>query len=156
MLIVAQAKLKEVNFFTTALSLGYTFSETHYVKGGFGKLFDGLTSSMKQVRRKTLITNIESKDDHFILHTGRESIKAQNVILNSTVYESGTLFEKEKIKKHYKKYEKLNNHQSSFILYMTIKSDKRFEHPTNSYKMKSILIHFHMHSLYRFQMWMIM
>jgi phytoene dehydrogenase-like protein len=127
-LIVAQAKLKEVNFFTAALSLGYTFNETHYVKGGFGKLFDGMTASMKQVRRKTTITDIESKEDHFVLHSKHDSIKAKNVILNSTVYESGTLFKKQKIKKYYKKYEKLNNHQSSFMLYMTIKSDKKYEH----------------------------
>lgn len=127
-LIVAQAPLKEINFFTAALSLGYTFNETHYVKGGFGKLFDGMTASMKQVRRKTQIMDIEPKDDHFILHTKRDSIEAKNVILNSTMYESGKLFKKEKIKKYYKKYEKLNNHQSSFMLYMTIKSDKKYEH----------------------------
>lgn len=127
-LIVSQAKMKEVNFFTAALSLGYTFNETHYVKGGFGKLFDSMTASMKQVRRKTPVVNIESKEDHFILHTKRDSIKAKNVILNSTVYESGRLFEKDKIKNYYKKYEKLNNHQSSFMLYLTIKSDKKFEH----------------------------
>jgi len=127
-LIVAQAKLGEVNFFTAALSLGYTFNETHYVKGGFGKLFDGMTASMKQVRRKTQIIDIESKDDYFVLHTKRDSIKAKHVILNSTMYESGKLFKKDKIKNYYKKYEKLNNHQSSFMLYMTIKSDKKFEH----------------------------
>lgn len=127
-LIVAQAPLKEVNFFTAALSLGYTFNETHYVKGGFGKLFDGMTASMKQVRRKTQIVDIESKEDHFILHTKRESIEAKNVILNSTMYESGKLFKKKKIKNYYKKYEKLDNHQSSFMLYMTVKSDKKYEH----------------------------
>jgi phytoene dehydrogenase-like protein len=93
-LIVAQAKLKEVNFFTAALSLGYTFNETHYVKGGMGKLFDGMTASMKQVRRKTQITSIESHDDHFVLYTKGGNVKAKNVILNSTVYESGTLFKK--------------------------------------------------------------
>lgn len=127
-LIVAQAKSKEVNFFTAALSLGYTFNETHYVKGGFGKLFDGMTSSMKHVRRKSQITHIESHKDHFILHTSREKIKAKNVILNSTVYESGKLFEKEKIKNYYKKYKKLDNYQSSFMLYMTIKSTKEYKH----------------------------
>ncbi|CAA6823586.1 MAG: Phytoene dehydrogenase and related proteins [uncultured Sulfurovum sp.] len=127
-LIVAQAPLKKINFFTAALSLGYTFNETHYVKGGFSKLFESMTASMKQVRRKTQITNIESKEDYFVLHTKRDSIKAKNVILNSTVYESGQLFKKEKIKNYYKKYEKLNNYQSSFMLYMTIKSDTKYEH----------------------------
>lgn len=127
-LIVSQAKLEEINFFTAALSLGYTFNETHYVKGGFGKLFDAMTGSMKQVRRRTEITHIESKDDYFILHTKRDKIEAKNVILNSTVYDSGRLFEKESVKNYYKKYEKLNNYQSSFMLYMTIKSNKKYEH----------------------------
>ena len=127
-LIVAQAKPKEINFFTAALSLGYTFNQTHYVKGGFGTLFDAMTASMKQVKRKTTITSIESKDGYFILYTKDNSYKAKNVILNSTVYESGKLFEKKKIKNYYKKYEKLDNHQSSFMLYMTIKSNKKYEH----------------------------
>ena len=127
-LIVAQAKMKEINFFTAALSLGYTFNETHYVKGGFSKLFDAMTQKMKEVRRKTAVTSIECKDDHFILYTKRDSIIAKNVILNSTVYESGKLFEKDKVKNYYKKYEKLDNHQSSFMLYMTIKSKKKYEH----------------------------
>ncbi|MEA2047176.1 MAG: NAD(P)-binding protein [Campylobacterota bacterium] len=127
-LIVAQAKLKEVNFFTAALSLGYTFNETHYVKGGFSTLFDGLTASIKQVRRKTLITNIESKEDHFLLHTKCDSVKAKHVILNNTLYESRKIFHNEKIKKYYKKYEKLDNHQSSFMIYMTIKSTKKYAH----------------------------
>lgn len=126
--IVSQAKLEKVNFFTAALSLGYTFNETHYVKGGFGKLFNAMTASMKQVRRKTEIMRIESRDDHFILYTKRDSIKAKNVILNSTVYESGALFSKDTIKNYYKKYEKLDNHQSSFMLYLTIKSNKKYEH----------------------------
>lgn len=127
-LIVAQAKSKEINFFTAALSLGYTFNETHYVKGGFSALFDGLTGKMQQVKRKREITSIESHDDHFTLHTKGESFKAKNVILNSTVYQSGKLFQKKKIKNYYRKYEKLDNHQSSFMLYMTIKSDKKYEH----------------------------
>jgi len=56
------------------------------------------------------------------------STKAKNIILNSTIYESANLFSDEEIKNYYKPYEKLNNHQSSFMLYMTIKSDKKFEH----------------------------
>jgi len=126
--IVAQAGTKEVNFFTAALSLGYTFNETHYVKGGMSTLFDGMTESMKHVKRKTAIVDIEQKEDHFLLHTKRDTIEAKNVILNSTVYQSGQLFQDKKIKNYYKKYESLNNYQSSFMLYMTIKSDKKFHH----------------------------
>jgi len=131
-LIVAQAPLREINFFTAAISLGYTFNETHYVPGGFGALFDQMTASMKNVQRKTEITRIEKRENYFILHTKSGSfvgsVKAKNIILNSTVYESDKLFNDDKIKSYYKPYKKLNNHQSSFMLYMTIQSEKKFEH----------------------------
>ncbi len=127
-LIVAQAPSKDINFFTAALSLGYTFNETHYVPGGFGALFDKMTANMKDVRRNAQIKKIERHGDHFTLHTKNDFIKAKKVILNSTVYESGELFDDGKIKNYYKKYEPLNNHQSSFMLYMTIKSTKKYEH----------------------------
>lgn len=131
-LIVAQAPLHEINFFTAALSLGYTFNETHYVPGGFGTLFDQMTASMENVERKTEITRIEKCENYFILHTKKgsfvSSVKAKNIILNSTVYESAKLFKEAHIKSYYKPYEKLNNHQSSFMLYMTVKTNKIFEH----------------------------
>jgi phytoene dehydrogenase-like protein len=127
-LIVAQAHSKEINFFTAALSLGYTFNETHYVLGGFGRLFDQMTAKMKHVKRKTKIDRIERHSDHFTLHTKNESLKAKKVILNSTIFDSGKLFNDKKIKNYYQKYETLNNHQSSFMLYMTIKSDKKYAH----------------------------
>lgn len=127
-LIVAQAHSKEINFFTAALSLGYSFNETHYVPGGFGRLFDQMTAKMKHVKRNTQIEKIERHSDHFTLHTKNESLKAKKVILNSTIYDSGKLFNDEKVKNYYQKYETLNNHQSSFMLYMTIKSTKKYEH----------------------------
>ncbi|EIF51591.1 MULTISPECIES: NAD(P)/FAD-dependent oxidoreductase [Sulfurovum] len=127
-LIVAQAHSKEINFFTAALSLGYSFNETHYVPGGFGRLFDQMTAKMKYIKRNTQIEKIERHSDHFTLHTKNESLKAKKVILNSTIYDSEKLFNDEKVKNYYQKYETLNNHQSSFMLYMTIRSDKKYEH----------------------------
>ncbi|MBT8343803.1 MAG: NAD(P)/FAD-dependent oxidoreductase [Sulfurovum sp.] len=127
-LIVAQAHSKEINFFTAALSLGYTFNQTYYVTGGFGRLFDQMTANMKRVERNTQIEKIERHSDHYTLYTKNKSIKARKVILNSTVYDSGKLFDDGKTKRYYEKYKTLNNHQSSFMLYMTIKSDKSYEH----------------------------
>ena len=129
-LIVAQARSRDINFFTAALSLGYTFNETHYVPGGFGALFDQMTGEMKDVRRKTQIQKIERHEDHFTLHTKKGVIKAKNIILNSTVYDSGKLFAQSdtEVEHFYKKYEKLNNYQSSFMVYMTIKSKKKYQH----------------------------
>ena len=127
-LIVAQAPTKEINFLTAALSLGYTFNENHYVIGGMSHMFDGMTKNITNVHRKSEIQKIENKNDYFILHTKNDSFEAKKIILNSTVYESGKLFDDVEVKKYYKKYEKLNNYQSSFMLYMTIKSSKKFEH----------------------------
>jgi phytoene dehydrogenase-like protein len=127
-LIVAQAATSEINFLTAALSLGYTFNENHYVVGGFGELFKDMTQNIKDVHTNSEIKRIEKKKDYFKLHTQTDTYKAQKVILNSTVYDSAKLFEDIKAQDYYKSYEKLDNHQSSFMLYMTIKSDKSFEH----------------------------
>lgn len=127
-LIVAQAPTQKINFFTAALSLGYTFHENHYVVGGMSKLFDGLTKNIEEVHRKSEILSIKKKKSHFELHTKDAVFEAKKVILNSTVYESADLFEYPHAKKYYKKYEKLDNHQSSFMLYMSIKSEKKLHH----------------------------
>lgn len=126
--IVAQAPMKEINFLTAALSLGYTFNTNHYVVGGFETLFNEMTKDIKDVYTKAEIVQIVQKETHFELHTKNEIFQAKKVILNSTVYDSAKLFTKDTIKNYYKKYEKLNNYQSSFMLYMTIKSDKKFFH----------------------------
>jgi len=127
-LIVAQAPTKEINFLTAALSLAYTFNENYYVYGGFSKLFDGLTQNISHLKRSSEVLLIQKEEDYFSIHTKKETIQAKKVILNSTVYDSAKLFEDESIRKYYKKYEKLNNYQSSFMLYMTLKTDKSFEH----------------------------
>ena len=127
-LIVAQAGLKEVNFFTAALSLGYTFNETHYVNGGFSALFKGMTASMKDLRTNHEVLEVESLEDRFILHTNKGRIQTKKLILNSTIYESGELFKDIRVKKYYDKYKHLDNHQSSFMIYMTIKSNASFAH----------------------------
>lgn len=127
-LIVAQAPLKEINFLTAALSLGYTFNETHYPIGGFSKLFDDMLAHTCEVKRNAEVQHIETDGDGYIINTNSASYQAKNVILNATIYDSGHLFHESKITSYYKQFQTLNNHQSSFMLYLTIKSDKKFEH----------------------------
>ncbi|OIP55749.1 MAG: phytoene dehydrogenase [Helicobacteraceae bacterium CG2_30_36_10] len=127
-LIVAQAPAKEINFLTAALSLGYTFNENHYAVGGFSQIFEDMTKNIKDVYKKSEIVKIAKHEEYFELHTKKKIFRAKKIILNSTVYESAKLFSDIKIKNYYKKYEKLDNHQSSFMLYMTIKSSKEFHH----------------------------
>ena len=127
-LIVAQASLKEINFFTAALSLGYTFYDNYYVVGGFSALFNDLTQDLKDLHRNAHITSIRKYPTHFELHTKDEVFEAKKLILNSTIYDSAKLFDNPEVKSYYKKYEKLNNYQSSFMLYFTLKSEKNFHH----------------------------
>lgn len=127
-LIVAQAPAREINFFTAALSLAYTFNENHYAVGGFGKVFEGLTREIPHLFTGTEIKNIDRLPTHYELHTDKQVYRAKKVILNATIYDSAKLFSDDAVKRHYKKYAKLNNFQSSFMLYMTIKSDKNYEH----------------------------
>jgi len=127
-LIVAQASSKEVNFFTAALALGYTFNKNYYGVGGLSKVFDGLTKNIEHLYKQSAIKKIKRFCDHFELYTGEEVYRAKKIILNSTIYDSAKLFEEPQIKHYYKKYEKLNNFQSSFMIYLTIKSDKKFDH----------------------------
>jgi len=123
-LIVAQAKSCEINFFTAALALGYTFNETHYVPGGMGRLFDAITANMHDVRRSTTVDKIIKEKDHYVLHTADEVVTSKN----STVYDTPVLFEDRSIRTFYSKYKSLDNHQSSFMLYMTIESEESFKH----------------------------
>lgn len=127
-LIVSQAPTKEINFFTAALALGYTFNENHYAIGGLGAVFDGLTKDIEHLYTMSEIQSIQRFPTHFELRTKHDIYKAKKVILNSTVYDSAKLFEDREIKNYYKKYEKLNNYQSSFVLYATIKSEQKFAH----------------------------
>jgi len=127
-LIVAQASTKEINFFTAALSLGYTFNENNYAIGGLGAVFEGLTKNIQHLYKKSEIKEIKRFPTHFELYTNKSTFKTKKLILNATIYDSAELFKDTRVKQYYKKYEKLNNYQSSFMLYMTIKSKKKFEH----------------------------
>ena len=127
-LIVAQAKSSEVNFFTAALSLGYTFYENYYVMGGFESLFEQLGEKVQELHRNTAIRSIQRKNDFYILKSDTQEYMAKNIILNTTIYDSEHYFEDKEIKAYYSKYKRLKNTQSSFMVYMTIKSDADFYH----------------------------
>lgn len=127
--IVAQARSHEINFLTAALALGYTFNANHYVPGGMGTLFEGLTAALPDVRRGTPITRVERHAGGYTLHTADEKrFAARNLVLNTTVYDTPDLFDDAEIRAFYRRYEKLDNHQSSFMLYLTLKTERKFHH----------------------------
>lgn len=127
-MIVAQSDSKKVNFFTAALSLGYTFNETHYPVGGMGAVCEVLTSKINTVKTKSEVMDITKKGNVYTITTASETIMAHNLIMGTSHYESSRWFKNYDIKEYYKKYELLNNHQSAFVLYMSIKSDQLFHH----------------------------
>jgi phytoene dehydrogenase-like protein len=127
--IVAQAPAREINFLTAALSLGYTFNRSHYVPGGMGRLFEEMTAPLRSVHRRTQITKIDAHRGRYVLHTQKgESYEAKNLILNTTAYDTPALFGDASIKHFYHRYQRLDNHQSSFMLYLTVRSDRTFHH----------------------------
>jgi phytoene dehydrogenase-like protein len=127
-LIVAQAPLKEINFLTAALALGYTFHETYYASGGMSRLMEGLTEKIPSIQRNTTIRKIERMKGYYRLHTQKGHYCARRLILNTTMYDSAKLFEDQEIKAYYARHQKLNNYQSSFMVYLTIRSDVSFCH----------------------------
>ncbi|MDY0117139.1 MAG: NAD(P)-binding protein [Sulfurimonadaceae bacterium] len=127
-MIVTQAPMHKSNFFSVAVALGYTFGDNYYIKGGMGKIFDAMTDNIPDVMRRTEIKKIIKHDGYFELHAKMQIFTAKKVILNSTIYDSEKFFDEGSIKNYYKKFKKKDNHQSSFIVYMKIKTDKTFHH----------------------------
>lgn len=127
-LIVAQATSEKVNFFTAALSLGYTFNETHYPVGGMGAMCESLTSKILDIKTRCELTSVCKDGDIYTLSTSKGIIQCKNLIMGTSHYESSRWFSNKKIQNYYQKYEKLNNYQSAFVLYMTIKTPKPYHH----------------------------
>lgn len=128
LMIVAQTTLDKVNFLTAALALGYTFNENHYVVGGMGRLFDALSEGLPSVVKHTTVQKIERLSDHYVVHTKHQTYQAKNIVLNGTLYDNHTLFEDDRVQEYYKAYKHLNNYQSAFVLYMTVRTDQVLEH----------------------------
>ena len=127
-LIVAQATSDKVNFFTAALSLEYTFHETHYPVGGMGAVCKSLTSQIRNVKTECEVESISFESGIYTVSTTQGKLYALNLIIGTSHYESSQWFGNINIKKYYSKYEKLNNHQSAFVLYMTLRSDIPYHH----------------------------
>jgi phytoene dehydrogenase-like protein len=128
--IVTQAKSEQMNFFTAALALGYTFNETHYPIGGMGAVCTRITSKMEDVRTKCEVQSIERLGGMYHLNTSQGVIKARNLIMGTSHFESSQWFSDKEILDYYGRFEKKNNHQSAFVLYMTLKTERIFEHHT--------------------------
>jgi len=127
-LIVAQEKSDKVNFFTAALSLGYTFNETHYPVGGMSRVCETLVSKIPDVRTSCEVHSISRQNEYYVLITRHGIIKAKNIVMGTSHYNSAHYFDDQEIQSYYHCYTKLDNHQSAFLLYLTIRTQKIFHH----------------------------
>lgn len=127
-LIVAQAKLHEVNFLTAALALSYQFMDNYYIFGGMGSIFDAISQKLPQVQTHTFIEKITKTPSSFILHTSKTEFEAKNIVLNASLFDAKSLFTDTKIKAYLSHYDCLNKDISAFMVYLQIDSLKVLDH----------------------------
>lgn len=128
-MIVAQAHLEEISFFTAAVSLGYTFMPNHYPIGGMGALCTQLVSPVQDVRTRSSVQAIKRINNGFHLEGTFGVLKAKNIITATSIFDSASLFEDPDIRRYISSYSRLDNHQSAFVLYMNLSLEtKKYEH----------------------------
>lgn len=127
-LIVSQAKSSEISFFTAALALGYHFMSNFYIYGGMGSIFKQMKKKICSVKMNSMIQKIEKKDDSYLLHTKTKTYSSKNIVLNSSIFDSKTLFDDKKILKFIDRYKSFNEELSAFTLYLTLNQNHNFHH----------------------------
>lgn len=128
-MIVAQAHLEEISFFTAAVSLGYTFMPTHYPVGGMGSMCTKLVSQLKEIQTNTSVQTIRKIDNGYQLEGTFGILQAKNIITATSIFDSSSLFADDDIRHYVSSFSSLNNHQSAFVVYMNLSVDtKKFAH----------------------------
>ena len=128
LLIVAQARLHEVNFLTASLALSYQFMDNYYIFGGMGSIFDAISKKLPQVKTHSFIEKITKTPSHFILHTSKTEFEAKNIVLNASLFDAKSLFTDTKTKAYLSHYASLNKDISAFMVYLIVDSPKVFDH----------------------------
>ncbi|MDD2382618.1 MAG: NAD(P)-binding protein [Sulfurospirillaceae bacterium] len=127
-LIVAQAKLHDVNFLTAALALSYQFMDNYYIFGGMGSIFDAISLKVPNIKTHTFIEKMTRTSSHFILHTSKAEFEAKNIVLNTPIFDAKSLFADSKTKEYLSHYTSLNKDISAFMVYLQIDTSKVFDH----------------------------
>ncbi len=125
LLITIQTTSTDVSLLSLALGLSYPFHDVFYVNGGMGSLIEDIVADI-EVKRDEAITKIIRDGKEFILHSAQGEYRTKKLILNSSIYQSSTLFEDDKIKKYYESFP--FSDQSAFVLYLTLESSEEFLH----------------------------
>lgn len=117
LLITVQTTSKEIPLLSMALGLSYPFHDVFYVKDGMGSIVEGLLQDV-DVHRHELVLDIQEDKKGFKLSTNKEVYFAKKVVLNSTIYDSASLFRSFELKKYYHDFAFSN--QSAFVVYVKL------------------------------------
>lgn len=125
LLITLQTTSKDVSLISLALGLSYPFHDVFYVNTGMGSLFDGLLKDI-EIHRKEEIQRIIKEHNTYRVITNKNEYLSKKIVLNSSIYDSGKLFDDKNIKKYYNSFSFSN--QSAFVIYLTLDSKEEFLH----------------------------
>lgn len=114
LLIVAQTHLEKTNFLTLALALSYPFYDNFYIQGGMGKIFDQIEKKAGEIHKGESFITALKHDDIYEVYTTKNIYQTKQVIFNNTYHND--------IKK------KNNLTQSAFVVYLALKTEKKFHH----------------------------
>ncbi|KAB7884946.1 phytoene desaturase family protein [Poseidonibacter ostreae] len=125
LLITIQTTSKDIPLLSLALGLSYPFHDVFYVNNGMGSLFDGLLKDINVHKKEQILKIIKEKEFYRVISSKNE-YKAKQVILNSSIYDSASLFDDVKIKKYYDSFS--FSDQSAFVINLTLDSKEDFLH----------------------------
>ncbi|MGP2655954.1 phytoene desaturase family protein [Malaciobacter sp. WC5094] len=115
--ITVQTTSKNIPLLSMALGLSYPFHDVYYVNKGMGHIFDGILKSVN-THTKEEVLKIIRKNNEYLIRTNKDEYLSKNIILNSTVFDSSSFFEDEKIKNYYNSFK--FNDQSAFVVYLKL------------------------------------
>lgn len=125
LLITVQSTYQTIPLLSMALGLAYPFHKVYYVNGGMGSLIEELLKEINVHTQEEVLCVYKDKKFYRIV-TNKQEYCAYNVVLNSTVYDSGKLFVQEDIQNYYQQFSL--HDQSAFVLYMILQTQEEFLH----------------------------
>ncbi|MGK0256215.1 MAG: phytoene dehydrogenase-like protein, partial [Arcobacteraceae bacterium] len=123
LLITIQTTSKDISLLSLALGLSYPFHDVFYVNGGMGSLIEDIVKDI-EVHQNEAIQKIVKDGKDWLVTSNKNEYKTKQLVLNSSIYQSSSLFEDVKIKKYYDSFS--FSDQSAFVVYLKIKSDEEF------------------------------
>lgn len=123
LLITIQTTSKDISLLSLALGLSYPFHDVFYVNGGMGSLIEDIVKNV-EVKKNEAIAKIIYDNSSWIIKSKDNEYRTKKLVLNSSIYQSDSLFDNDQIKKYYKSFS--FSDQSAFVFYLTINSDDIF------------------------------